>query len=174
MDDVLREAVLFEIPTRNQNGEIASKASDKVHVVRILRELKRGGYVVKDGHVVETVHQWKNTRHPNHIPITITFCSAEVRADAMFAAAEIGLAGSRTPRRGDEENGRIGYLRKSLTERERKNIRQNREWRNSPQGAAYLEVRNREENSRTEEDEWAGTRLEEESDTDRQSTTSKG
>ena len=145
-----------------------------MHVIRILRELKRGGFTVKDGDVVDTVRQWKNTRHPDHIPITITFSTPDVRADVLFAATEMGLIGSRTPRRGDEEHGRIGFLRRSFTERERKNIRLNREWRNSPQGAAYLEIKNREENSRTEEEEWAGIRLAEEPDSDHQSTTSSG
>ena len=145
------------------------------HVVRILRELIRGGYTVKDGHVVETVRQWKNTRHPAEIPITITFSNAEVRTDAMMAAAEAGLAGARTPRRGDVQNGRIGYLRKSLTERERKNIRQNREWRESKQGIAYLEVKTREENSRADTDDWADFQIEAELGNESpRSTTSNG
>ena len=92
MDDVLKEAILFDIPTR------ASNASDIEHVARILRELKRGGFTVRDGDVVNTVRQWKNTRHPDHIPVTITFSTPEVRADVLFAAAEMGLIGSRTYR----------------------------------------------------------------------------
>ena len=163
LEEVVCESVLFGIPTRNSDGNIASKASDMAHVVRILRELIRGGYEVKDGHVVETVRQWKNTRHPAEIPITITFSDAEVRTEAMTAAAEAGLAGARFPRRGDVEEGRIGYLRKSLTERERKNIRQNREWRESKQGIAYIEVKTREEDSRADTDDWAGFRIEAES-----------
>ena len=67
MDDVLKEAILFDIPTRDQNGDIASKASDMEHVVRILKELKRGGFTVKDGDVVNTVPQWKTPgSHTDH------------------------------------------------------------------------------------------------------------
>lgn len=62
LDEVLCEVILFDIPTRNRNGDIASKNEDKDHVVRILRELKRGGYTVKTGDVIETVRQWKNTQ----------------------------------------------------------------------------------------------------------------
>ena len=145
-----------------------------MHVIRILRELKRGGFTVKDGDVVDTVRQVKNTRHPDHIPITITFSTPEIKAEVLFAAAEIGLIGSRQYRRGDEEHGRIGFLRKSLTERERKNIRQNKEWRKSPQGKAYIEIRNREKNSRTDEDEWANIPLAEDLDSDRDSRVSTG
>ena len=52
-------------------------------------------------------------------------------------------------------------------------IRINKEWRDSPQGKGFMEVRRREDNSRTDETEWADTRLEEESNGgSSQSTTS--
>ena len=157
----MKELVLFNIPTRDINGTIMSKDQDKVRVAKILRELKRYGYIVKNGHVVSTVRQWKNTRHPEHIPITITFCSEDVRCQAAEAALEAGLIGARTPREGDLEFDRIGYLRKSLTERERKELRIRREKRNSPEGMAFAEIRKREENSRAGGEDWADFPLEE-------------
>ena len=70
--------------------------------------------------------------------------------------------GSRTPREGDREHDRIGYVRKSLTERERRDLRIRREKRNSPEGVAFAEIRRREENSHADADDWAGFQLEEE------------
>ena len=158
--DVVKEVILFDIPTKNQDGEIASKKSDNAYVIDIMRELKRGGFKVKDGDIVDTVRQVKNTRHPDFIPITISVISGEIAKEILAAAAEIGLIGARDPRRGDKENGRIGFLRKSLSERERKNIRKRKEWRQTPQGQAHAEILRREENSRTDQEEWAKIKLE--------------
>ena len=53
-------------------------------------------------------------------------------------------------------------MRKSLTEREKKDLRIRREKRNSPEGVAFAEIRRREENSHADADDWAGFQLEEE------------
>ena len=68
--------------------------------------------------------------------------------------------GSRTPREGDREHNRIGYVRKSLTERERKDLRLRREKQNSPEGVAFAEMKRREENSHADADNWAEFQLE--------------
>ena len=68
----------------------------------------------------------------------------------------MGLLGSRTPRDGDLEFDRIGYVRKSLTERERKELRIKREKRNSPEGIAFAEIKRGEEESHADADDWAG------------------
>ena len=159
---VMKELVYFGIPTRDQNGVIMTKDQDKTRVAKFLRELKRGGYTTKNGDVTSTVRQWKNTRHPDHIPITITFANEDVRILAAEAATELELLGSRTPRDSDREHDRIGYVRKLLTERERKDLRLRREKRNSPEGVAFTEMKRREENSHADADDWAGFQLEEE------------
>ena len=156
----MKELVYFGVPTRDQNGVIMTKDQDKIRVAKFLRELKRGGYTTKNGDVTSTVRQWKNTRHPDHIPITITFVNEDVRILAAEAATELELMGSRTPREGDREHDRIGYVRKSLTERERKDLRLRREKQNSPEGVAFAEMKRREENSHADADNWAEFQLE--------------
>ena len=42
LEDVRKQLVLFDIPTRDANGELANKKSDQVHVTKIFRELYRG------------------------------------------------------------------------------------------------------------------------------------
>ena len=155
---LMKELVYFGVPTRDQSGAIMSKDQDKTRVAKFLRELKRGGYTTKNGDVVSTVRQWRNTRHPDHIPITITFATEDLRIQAAEAATEIEV---RTPREGDLEHDRIGYVRKSLTERERTELRIRREKRNSPEGIALAEIRRREENSHADAEDWAGFQLEE-------------
>ena len=100
------------------------------------------------------MRQWKNTRHPDHIPITITFRDEETRFRVEEAALEGGLKGHRTPRDGDEEYDRIGFIRRSLSERERKELKIRRDKRNSPEGVAFAEIKKREDNSRTDQDDW--------------------
>ena len=146
----LTEAILFDIPTKNPESTYTTKDQDAEYVIRILKELSKGGYKIKNGDVVSMICQWKNTRQ---VPITVTFKTKDIRADVLSAAAEMELIGSRTGR--NRRPGKIGYLRKSLTDRERKNIREIREWRNSPEGMAFQEIRNREENSKTDENVWS-------------------
>ena len=151
----LKELVLFQIPIRNKNGDIMTKEQDRARIMKFLRELRRYGYTSKNGDVVGSVRQWKNTRHPDHIPITITFCDEDTRFRVKEAALEGGLKGHRTPREGDEEFDRIRYIRRSLSERERKELKIRRNKRNSPEGVAFAEIKKREENSRADQDDWS-------------------
>ena len=154
LEQVLKELILFGIPIRNNNGDIMSKEQDRARITKFLRELRRYGYVFKNGDVVGSVRQWKNTRHPDHIPITITFRDEDTRFRVEEAALEGGLKGHRTPREGDEEYDRIGFIRRSLSERERKELKIRRDKRNSPEGMAFAEIKKREDNSRTDQDDW--------------------
>ena len=157
---VMRELVLFGIPTKTSKGDIMTSAQDRLYIAKFLRELRRYGYTAVNGHVVGNVRQWRNTRHPDHIPITLTFCDEDTRFRVEEAALEAGLKGHRTPREGDEQHGRIGYIRRSLTERERKELKTKKEKRNSPAGIAFAEIRKREEDSRANHEDWADFNLE--------------
>ena len=154
LEQVMKELILFEIPIRNNNGDIMTKEQDRARITKFLRELRRYGYVFKNGDVIGSVRQWKNTRHPEHIPITITFRDEDTRFRVEEAALEGGLKGHRTPREGDEEYDRIGFIRRSLSERERKELKIRRDKRNSPEGMAFAEIKKREDNSRTDQDDW--------------------
>ena len=154
LNQVMRELVLFMIPTKQRNGDMMTKEQDRARITKFLRELKNYGYIFKNGDVVGSVRQWKNTRHPDFIPITITFRDEETRYQAEEAALEGGLKGHRTPREGDEQYDRIGFVRRSLSERERRELKLRREKRDSPAGVAFAEIKRREENSRTDQDDW--------------------
>lgn len=161
LEKVLREVILFDIPTRN-GREIASPETDTGHILRVMKELEAGGYFIRQGDIVGSVRQWRNTRHPDHIPITITFANEDITSLVLEAAQEIGLIGSRPKRPGDADNGIFGYLRKSLTERERKEIKQRREWRESKAGQAMRIIKKREEDSRMDQHDWAKIRVSDE------------
>ena len=151
---VMCELVLFGIPTKTRRGDIMTSAQDRLYIAKFLRELRKYGYNPTNGDVVGNVRQWRNTRHPDHIPITITFRDEETRLRVEEAALEGGLKGHRTPREGDEQYGRIGFIRRSLTERERKELKIKKEKRNSPAGIAFAEIKRREENSRADNEDW--------------------
>ena len=85
----LTEAILFDIPTKNPDGTYTTKDQYAEYMIRILKELSKGGYKIRNGDVVATIRQWKNTRHPEHVPITITFKSKDIRADVLSAAAKM-------------------------------------------------------------------------------------
>ena len=105
--------------------------------------------------IKHTVRQVRNDRHTNEIPITVTLISKEIAEEILEAAQQFGLCGKRKWRKGDEEAGRVGFVRKSLTEKERKEIKDREKFNNSPIGKNHSELRKREENFRTDEDEWA-------------------
>jgi len=73
----------------------------------------------------------------------------------------MGIANHRVPRTGDIDNDRIGYIRRSLTHRERQSIKSKAEWRNSARGRSHLEIKRREEESTTSQEEWENMELEE-------------
>ena len=157
---VMCELVLFGIPTKTSKGDIMTSAQDRFYIAKFLRELKKYGYIATNGDVIGNVRQWRNTRHPDHIPITITFRDEDTRLRVEEAALEGGLKGHRIPREGDEQYGRIGYIRRSLTERERKELKIKKEKRNSPAGIAFAEIRKREESSRADHEDWAEFNIE--------------
>ena len=154
------ELILFGIPTKTSKGDLMTSAQDRLFIAKFLRELRRYGYIATNGDVIGNVRQWRNTRHPDHIPITITFRDEDTRIRVEEAALEGGLKGHRTPREGDEQHGRIGFIRRSLTERERKELKIKKEKRNSPAGIAFAEIKSREEKSRADHEDWAEINLE--------------
>ena len=157
---VMCELILFGIPTKNRNGEVMTTLQDRLRIAKFLRELKDVGYNPTNGDVVGNVRQWRNPRHPDHIPITITFRDEATRHRVEVAALELGVKGHRVPRAGDEQYDRIGYVRRSLSERERKELKIRNEKRNSPAGMAFAEIKRREESSRSDQDDWAGFNME--------------
>ena len=157
---VMCELILFGIPTRNKNGEVMTSLQDRLRISKFLRELRIVGYEPRNGDVVGNVRQWRNPRHPDHIPITITFCDEATRLRVEEAALELGVKGHRVPREGDEQYDRIGYIRRSMTERERKELKIRNEKRNSPAGMAFAEIKKREEESRADQADWADFNLE--------------
>ena len=66
---------------------------------------------------------------------------------------------------GDGENDRIGFLRKSLTHRERQKIKWKVDWYKTERGKAHVEIQRREENSTKNQEEWEKINLEEEAAT---------
>jgi hypothetical protein len=72
----------------------------------------------------------------------------------------MGIANHRVPRTGDLESDRIGYIRRSLTHRERQSIKSKAEWRNSARGRSHLEIKKREEESTTSQEEWENMEIE--------------
>ena len=149
------EVIVFEIPTRDNAGRIHSKDFDNAQVVRLLKECARGGYWLKPGDIKGTIRQITNNRHPQHIPITVTCKDKDVAEKVLTAASNIFINGSRKARHDDEEKGRFGYLRRSLSEKERKDIRDKKRMRATPAGQGQAEIRKRQYESRTKADEWA-------------------
>merc|ERR1712086_768717 len=84
LQDVMKELVLFNIPTRDINGTIMTKDQDIARVVKVLRELKRTGYTLKQGDITSTVS------------------SEDIRTHVTEAALEAQIVGARTPRDGDQ------------------------------------------------------------------------
>jgi hypothetical protein len=159
VEEVKGEFILFNIPTR-KNGIRVSKQSDNARVIKVLKELKGGGFILKNGDVTGTTRQVKNVRHPDFIPITVSIKTPEVTANILHAALIMEIANHRVPRAGDLENDRIGYIRRSLTHRERQSIKSKAEWRKSARGRAHIEIKKREEESTTSQEEWKNMELE--------------
>ena len=70
--------------------------------------------------ILHTMRQVRNDGHPDDIPITVTLASKELVVEILEAAKNRDLCGWSKPREVDEEAGRVGYTRKSLSEKERK------------------------------------------------------
>ena len=157
-----KEIVLFEIPTRDKDNKTHTKDYDNAQVVRVLKELKKGGFVLKDKiHIVHTLRQVRNDRHPDHIPITITLSSKEVVDEILLAAADMGLIGRRTLKQGENAEVKFGFIRRSLTQRERNDIKEKKKFNKTKIGQNQAKLKRREEDSRTDKDEWSEMHIEE-------------
>ena len=149
------EVIVFEIPTRDNAGRIHSKDYDNAQVARLFKECARGGYWLKPGDIKGTIRQITNDRHPQHIPITVTCKDKDVAEKVLDAASNIKINGSRRARPDDEEKGRFGFLQRSLSAKERKDIRDKKRMRATPAGQGQAEIRKRQYESRTGAEEWA-------------------
>ena len=149
------EVIVFSIPTRDDAGRIHSKDYDNAQVVRLFKECARGGYWLKPGDIKGSIRQITNDRHPQHIPITVTCKDKDVVEKVLDAASNIKINGSRKARPDDKEKGRFGFLRRSLSEQERKAIRDKKRMRATPAGQGQAEIRKRQYESRTGAEEWA-------------------
>jgi hypothetical protein len=147
------EFILFNIPTKN-DGIRATKHMDNARVIKILKELRPSGFILKSGDITGTTRQQKNDRHLDFLPITVSTRTPEITTKILEAAVIGQLANFRAPKAGDAENDRIGYLRRSLTHRERQSIKNKAEWRRSARGRAHIEIKKRVEESTTSQEEW--------------------
>ena len=79
-------------------------------------------------------------------------------------ALEVGIFNGRLERRDDVEKDRIGFLRRSLTQKERKKIRARADFYNSDRGKSLREIQKREAEHTTDQEEWSAVNLEEADD----------
>ena len=150
-----KEVLIFLIPTRDVAGRIHSREYDNAQVVRLLRELARGGFFLKPGDIAGTIRQIQNDRHPEHLPITVTCKDKETAENIITAASNIFLNGGRRPKLDDVEKGRFGYFRPSLSEAERKAIKERHKQRETLHGKGQAEIRQRKYDSQTNAEEWS-------------------
>ena len=160
VEEVVKEVILHGIPTLIK-GVPAGRKSDESRVKKILRELRPGGFKVENGDVVSTSRQVRNTRKPGFQPITITLKSADLAEDIKTAALEVGILNERRVKPDDREKDNIGYLRRSLTQKERKKIRARAEFFNSERGKALKEIQKKEAENTTDQTGWSEVNLEE-------------
>jgi hypothetical protein len=159
VEEVIKEVILHGIPTLIK-GVPAGKKSDETRVKKILRELRPGGYEVKNGDVVSTSRQVRNMRKPGFQPITITLKTADLAEDVREAALRLGILNEREVKPDDREKDNIGYLRRSLTQKERKKIRARADFFKSDRGKALKEIQKREAENTTDQTGWSEVDLE--------------
>ena len=80
------------------------------------------------------------------------------------AALEVRILNGRLERQDDVEKDRIGFLRRSLTQKERKKIRARADFYNSDRGKSLREIQKREAEHTTDQEEWSAVNLEEADD----------
>ena len=149
-----KEVLIFMIPTRDAEGQLHSRDYDNAQVKRLFKELSRGGYFLKPGDIVGTIRQIQNDRHPQNLPITVTCKDKETASNVITAASNIFLNGGRRAKADDEEKGRFGFFRPSLSEQERKAIKEKHRLKETPHGKGQAEIRQRKYDSHTRADEW--------------------
>lgn len=150
-----KEIIVFGIPTRDSAGNLHKKEYDNAQIKRLLIECARGGFYLKPGDITGSIRQIKNDRHPDYLPITVTVKDKETAEKVLEAASNIRINGSRREKPGDKESGIFGFLRPSLTEQERKAIKERKKFKDSPAGRGQAEIRKRQYESRTDAEEWA-------------------
>ena len=150
-----KEVLIFLIPTRDEAGRIHSREYDNAQVIRLLKELARGGFFLKPDDIAGTVRQIQNDRHPENLPITVTCKDKETAENIITAASNIYLNGGRRAKHDDEEKGRFGYFRPSLSEWERQQIKEKHRQRQTLHGKGQAEIRQRKYDSQTNADEWS-------------------
>ena len=79
----------------------------------------------------------------------------ETAESVLTAASNIFINGNRKARPDDEEKGRFGFFRPSLSEQERRAIKEKKKQKDTPHGRGQAEIRQRKYESRTGADEWA-------------------
>ena len=72
----------------------------------------------------------------------------------------MGILNTRMEKPDNLAKDRIGWLRRSLTQKERKKIRARAEFENSEQGKSLREIQRREDEQTTDQEEWSGMNLE--------------
>ena len=150
-----KEVLIFMIPTRDAEGRIHTREYDNAQVIRLFKELARGGYFLKHDDIAGSTRQIQNDRHPQHVPLTVTCKDKETAENVITAASNIYLNGGRRAKPDDEEKGRFGYFRPSLTERERMSIKEKKRQRETLHGKGQAEIRKRKFESHTGAEEWA-------------------
>ena len=90
----------------------------------------------------------------------ITLRTAELADQVRAVAYEVGILNTRMEEPNDLAKDRIGWLRRSLTQKERKKIWARAEFENSGQGKSLREIQRREDEQTTDQEEWSGINLE--------------
>ena len=151
-----REVILHNIPTLDRAGAPETADADADRAVKVLRELLGGGYTLKNGHITGTERQVRNNRNIHGCqPITITLKDGYIAEDIKLAAAQVGLLNARDPKANDTAEDNIGYLRRSLSEEERKKIGATKKFFESKAGKALKEIRRRQYESKRNAAAWS-------------------
>jgi hypothetical protein len=119
-----------------------------------------GGYRIQNGDITNRTRQVRNNRKIGFQPITITLRDGDTADDIKLAASKAGLLDARKPKPNDRAEDNIGYLRRSLSEEERKKIGNTKRFYETAEGRALKEIRKREHESTTNESEWSKINVE--------------
>jgi hypothetical protein len=155
-----KEVILHNIPTLDRAGVPETAEADADRAIKVLRELQRGGYTLKNGHITGTERQVRNNRNKGFQPITISLKDGDIADDIKLAASKVGLLDARDPKTNDSAEDNIGYLRKSLSEEERKKIGATKRFFESKAGKALKQIRKRQYDSTTNASAWSKINVE--------------
>ena len=155
-----KEVILHNIPTLDRAGVPETAEADTDRAIKVLRELRGGGYRLKNGDITGTTRQVRNNRKVGFQPITISVKDGETADDIKLAASKVGLLDAREPKPNDSTEDNIGYLRRSLSEEERKKIGATKKFYESKEGKALKQIRKREYDSTTNASAWSKINVE--------------